>query len=63
MKQNLYVKNLPIDVLKDEELKKFFSQFGLVKNARVYIEETGEKDPVGNPIFKGKGYGFVCFES
>lgn len=25
--------------------------------------ETDEKDPIGNPIFKGKGYGFVCFES
>ena len=63
MKQNLYVKNLPIDVIKDDELFKFFSKFAKVKNARVYIQETEEKDPVGNPIFKGKGYGFVCFES
>ena len=63
LKQNLYVKNLPPDVIKDEELEKFFSQFGKVKNARVYIYETEEKDPIGNPIYKGKGYGFVCFES
>lgn len=33
LKQNLYIKNLPPDVIKDEELEKFFSQFGKVKNA------------------------------
>lgn len=57
------MKNLPPDLIKDEELAEFFSKFGKVKNARVYIYDTEEKDQIGNPIFKGKGYGFVCFES
>ena len=61
--QNLYVKNIHPDVITDEELEKFFSKFGKVTNARVYIYETEETDPIGNPVFKGKGYGFVCFES
>jgi RNA recognition motif-containing protein len=67
----LYVKNLPDYLIKDEELKKFFEdkikdlegKRGRVMNARVYTQETGEKDQIGNPIIKGKGYGFVCFES
>jgi len=34
-----------------------------VKNAKVFIYDTQETDPVGNPIYFGKGTGFVCFES
>lgn len=63
LKQNLYVRGIPKNIIKDEELKKFFEQFGKVKNAKVYVQETGEKDPIGNPIFEGKQFGFVCFET
>lgn len=63
LKQNLYIKGLSELLIKDDDLKKFFEQFGKVKNAKVYLQDTGEKDPIGNPIMKGKGYGFVCFES
>jgi RNA recognition motif-containing protein len=59
----LYVKNLSENLIKDDDLKKYFEQFGKVKNAKVYLIDTLEKDPIGNPIMKGKGYGFVCFES
>jgi RNA recognition motif-containing protein len=57
------VKNLPETLIKDEDLKNFFSKFGPVKNAKVFVQETGDKDPIGNPILKGKGFGFVCFET
>ncbi len=63
LKQNLYVRGLPDSLIRDDELKKYFEKFGKVKNAKVYVYDTDEKDPIGNPIFKGKGYGFVCFES
>lgn len=63
LKQNLYVKGLPDSLTRDDELKKFFERFGKVKNAKVYIMDTGEKDLIGNPVFKGKGYGFVCYEN
>lgn len=68
LKQNLYVRGIPKSVIKDEELKKFFEQVLpgekiKVKNAKVYIQDTGDKDPIGNPIFEGKQFGFVCFET
>jgi len=62
-KQNLYVKNLPETLVKDEDLKKFFEKFGRVKNAKVFVQDTGMKDAIQNPILKGKGFGFVCFET
>lgn len=50
LKQNLHVKGLDPNLIKDEDLKKFFEQFGKVKNAKVFIKDTGEKDQIGNPI-------------
>jgi len=64
IKQNLYIKNLPPDVIKDEELFDFFNKnFGKVKNAKVYVMDSGEKNEIGDPIIVGKGFGFICFES
>jgi len=60
-RQNLHVRNLP-ENCQDEDLKKFFESYGKVKNAKVMTVEVG-KDPVGLPIFKSKGFGFVCFDS
>jgi RNA recognition motif-containing protein len=37
LKQNLYIKGLSELLIKDDDLKKFFEQFGKVKNAKVYL--------------------------
>lgn len=59
------MKNIHPDIILDSDLEKFFKKFPnvKVKNAKVYIYDSGEWDPIGNPVYKGKGYGFVCFET
>lgn len=59
----MFVQNLPESIVKDEQLFKFFSQFGWVKNAKAFITEVGKDETTGQPIYKGKGVGFVCFET
>ena len=39
-RQNLFVKNIPPEVVTDKQLEQFFSKFGKVKNAKVYVQET-----------------------
>jgi len=51
-RQNLFVKNIPPEVVTDKQLEQFFSKFGKVKNAKVYVTETDEQDEVTNILEK-----------
>ena len=54
-RKNLYIRNFDKDV-KEEDLKKFFSTFGAVKNVKIMVTEL----PDGSK--ESKGFGFVCYE-
>ena len=54
-RKNLYIRNFDKDV-KEEDLKKFFSTFGSVKNVRIMVTDL----PDGTK--ESKGFGFVCYE-
>jgi polyadenylate-binding protein len=49
---NLYIKNLEDEVTEDR-LKKEFSAFGVIKSARIMLDEKNNS----------KGFGFVCFST
>jgi len=55
-RKNLYIRNFDKDV-GEEDLHKFFSTFGTVKNVKIMVTD------MGNGIKESKGFGFVCFDS
>jgi RNA recognition motif-containing protein len=57
-KFNLYIKNFGPDTT-EEELVKFFSHFGQLRNVKIPKEEI--RDAEGNVKFQNRGYAFVCF--
>lgn len=54
-RKNLYIRNFDKEV-KEEDLKKFFSTFGNVKNVKIMVTQM----PDGSK--ESKGFGFVCFD-
>lgn len=52
---------MPETVVSDDQVKTFFSKFGHIVDAKVMTVKTGEVDPVGEPILKGTGKGFIIF--
>lgn len=50
---NVYVKNFTEDIDTDDKLKEFFSKYGTVVSAKLMTGDDG----------KGRGFGFVSFES
>jgi polyadenylate-binding protein len=49
---NLYIKNLEDDI-DDGKLKKEFSGFGVIRSAKVMLDDKGQS----------KGFGFICFST
>jgi polyadenylate-binding protein len=50
---NCYVKNFADDVQTDEDLKALFDEYGVIKSAKLMVDENG----------KSRGFGFVSFET